>query len=125
MLPLKMSRCLANAAHPAVTTSESTYVGFCLWCCISVPGSYKYSEQIFCLRFTYVTHSAYNLWLECSLYCGENTYLVSLKSWKMMPITHKLYIKYIFLVKMSTINILNLFHYPVGIHQLLYCNSLS
>ena len=36
MLPLKMSRCLVNAAHLVVIFVEYPCLG--LWCCISVPG---------------------------------------------------------------------------------------
>ena len=35
MLPLKMSRCLANAIHPAVIL---LCLGLCLGCCISISG---------------------------------------------------------------------------------------
>ena len=42
-----------------------------------------------------------------------------------MQITRKLYIKYTFLVKMNKIYIFNLLHYPIGIHQSLYCKKVS
>ena len=38
MLPLKMTPYLANAVHPVLVFFESPCLGFCLCCCISVPG---------------------------------------------------------------------------------------
>ncbi len=45
MLPMKMSRCLANVVQPTVRDSSlnllvSPCLGFGLWCCISVLGRF-------------------------------------------------------------------------------------
>ena len=46
MLPLKITRYLANAVHPGVIRFfESPCLGLYLWCCISVPGRCSFQRS--------------------------------------------------------------------------------
>ena len=68
MLPLKMSRCLANVVHQTVW--------FCLWFCISVPGrcssqrsQYEFYIVLFIFR-PWFSHSSANSCSICCRSCG-------------------------------------------------------